>query len=106
MCETAHGPAPAVLRVAMHSCGNGHLGCVNPKHLHWGTHSDNTQDMWRHGTMVAGSRHPGAKLTESDVRAIRRMAGSASESEIGDLFGISGSHAHNIIARKSWKWLP
>ncbi len=29
---------------ATHVCGNGHLSCVNPKHLKWGSASDNMQD--------------------------------------------------------------
>lgn len=29
---------------ATHACGNGHLSCVNPKHLKWGSPSDNSKD--------------------------------------------------------------
>jgi hypothetical protein len=36
--------------MALHSCGNGHLGCVNPKHLYWGDQSDNAKDARRHAT--------------------------------------------------------
>lgn len=31
-----------------HLCGNGHLSCVNPKHLAWGSRSDNVRDMVLH----------------------------------------------------------
>lgn len=60
----AHGPKPSSRHECCHSCGNGHLGCVNPRHLYWGTRSDNVQDMIRHGTMYRGGSRPkhGASL--------------------------------------------
>lgn len=43
-CERAHGEAPAVDSVAMHSCDN--PPCVNPAHLSWGTQQQNIRDSW------------------------------------------------------------
>lgn len=34
--------------VVAHKCGNGHLSCCNPKHLYWGTASDNARDRVLH----------------------------------------------------------
>lgn len=51
MCILAHGLPPSPKHMAIHSCGNGHLSCVNPKHLRWGTGKDNIQDAIRHRTM-------------------------------------------------------
>ena len=51
MCILAHGLPPTPKHMAIHSCGNGHLSCVNPKHLRWGTGKDNIQDAIRHRTM-------------------------------------------------------
>lgn len=34
--------------MALHDCGNGHLGCVTPSHLYWGTAGDNAKDAARH----------------------------------------------------------
>ncbi len=34
--------------VTRHLCGNGHLSCVNPNHLVWGTPGDNISDMVKH----------------------------------------------------------
>lgn len=31
-----------------HLCGNGHLGCCNPRHLRWGTDAENAQDRILH----------------------------------------------------------
>jgi len=33
---------------ATHKCGNGHLSCVNPKHLKWGDPSTNASDAVAH----------------------------------------------------------
>ena len=48
--ERTYGPKPTPSHEACHSCGNGHLGCVNPRHLRWGTRTDNVQDAIIHGT--------------------------------------------------------
>jgi hypothetical protein len=34
--------------VTRHVCGNGHLSCVNPNHLAWGTVGDNVGDAGKH----------------------------------------------------------
>lgn len=31
-----------------HLCGNGHLSCINPTHLAWGTRGDNVSDQQHH----------------------------------------------------------
>lgn len=46
-CERAHGAPPSVDSVAMHSCDN--PPCVNPRHLSWGSQSDNMADMHSKG---------------------------------------------------------
>lgn len=45
MCLMANGlPKTEKKAMALHSCGNGHLGCVNPNHLYWGDAADNGKD--------------------------------------------------------------
>ncbi len=34
--------------VVRHRCGNGHLSCVNPAHLEWGSEQNNRQDAGKH----------------------------------------------------------
>ncbi|TCV66296.1 hypothetical protein [Neorhizobium sp. S3-V5DH] len=34
--------------MALHKCGNGHLGCCTPNHLYWGDGSSNAKDAHRH----------------------------------------------------------
>jgi hypothetical protein len=42
-------PATDPAANVLHACGNGHLGCVNPKHLYLGDKSRNAQDMIKMG---------------------------------------------------------
>lgn len=35
--------------LVVHKCGMGHMSCVNPKHIAWGTASDNARDRVIHG---------------------------------------------------------
>jgi hypothetical protein len=34
--------------VTRHLCGNGHLSCINPAHLEWGSAQDNRRDAGKH----------------------------------------------------------
>jgi hypothetical protein len=49
ICVTVNGD-PGASFVARHLCGNGHLNCVNPKHLVWGTAEQNGRDRWLHAS--------------------------------------------------------
>ena len=105
VCERTHGPAPTPGHEAAHSCGNDHLGCVSPKHLRWATPSENNQDKLSHGTHNRGERHNLAKLTEADVREIRRLRGTASRAEIAERFGVSVATVKGIYSGHTWGWL-
>lgn len=49
MCLHVHKlPKDESKTMALHRCGNGHLGCVNPNHLYWGDQADNNNDARRH----------------------------------------------------------
>jgi hypothetical protein len=56
-------------------------------------------------SVLRGERHPGAKLTEDDVRTIRRMyaVGDMTIQQVADHFGMSKGGTSNIIARRLWK---
>lgn len=105
MCEEAHGPAPDPSMDSAHSCGNGHQGCMNPKHLSWKTRVGNVADAINHGTWNHGERVPSAKLTEEDVRRIRALAGTMLQREIASLFEIEQCQVSRIINRKEWAWV-
>jgi hypothetical protein len=85
MCELAHGAPPTPLHHAAHSCGNGHLACVNPRHLSWKTASENQADTIAHGTCKkkGGTRQ---KLTDEQVAEIRAWRGIKTQKALGELY--------------------
>lgn len=105
MCAVAHGPAPTPSHEAAHSCGKGNHGCCNPRHLSWKTPKENQADRVAHGTAPRGSAHGAAKLTESDVLAMRaeyrpRVNGYA---KVGRKFGVAPSVAARAILGQNWR---
>lgn len=91
-----------------HRCDN--RTCVNPDHLFLGTAKDNMADAARKGRMnwriqsrpglLRGSRHPAAKLTETDVREIR--ASPRSGVDLAERYGVSTNVISRIRRRKIW----
>ena len=104
VCEILYGPSPSPKHEAAHRCGNSR--CCNPKHLRWATPSENQHDKIAHGTLPQGERHHKTKLTETEVRRIRRLRGIMSTRETSMRFAVSESCVKTIQARKSWKYLP
>lgn len=104
VCEAINGPPPTNKHQAAHSCGNGHLGCVNPHHLRWATQKENEADRVIHGTSNRGERHGMAKLKAKDVLLIRKLAASKKVSgrQISARFGVSQATVSDIIHRRSW----
>jgi hypothetical protein len=102
MCEMAHGKPPTLDHEAAHSCGKGHLGCVNPKHLRWATTVENKADMIEHGTRIRGEKCWNAKLTESAVLAIRELAHTTPKPAIAAMFEINTYHVTRIIRGERW----
>lgn len=105
MCILAHGDPPFNNAQAAHGCGKGHLGCVNPKHLRWATPKENSADKKIHGTLLMGASHPGAKLSEIQVRAIRSLAPNFTISDLAEVFGVHAWTISNVIERKTWACL-
>lgn len=78
--------------------------CVNPYHLSWGTESDNARDKIRDGTHNGGSAHHRARLTEADVREIRRRyAAGALQRDLAAEYGISRGHVSGIVRGRFWQ---
>lgn len=101
-CELLNGPQPSGAPVARHLCGINL--CVNPNHLVWGTDKENADDQIWHGTFVRGEKSPFSKLTEDQVREIRKSA--LPHREIAATYGISAPLVSRIKNRKKWGWLP
>jgi hypothetical protein len=109
VCEITNGPPPSPDHEAAHNCGNGHLGCFGAACLEWKTRVENIRDAQRHGTWVHGETHPFAKLTEADVREIRRLKRARRRwgytVEIADRYGVDGNTIRDIWAGRTWAWL-
>lgn len=130
--EFVHGDIPYGMLVC-HSCDNPR--CCNDGHLFLGTHQDNSDDMKTkgrdrpppnmiklhpeyaargdrhssktHPELVAkGEDHPHAKLTEDQVREIRRLhASGVPQNRIADQFPCTKKNINIIVLRKTWRHL-
>lgn len=105
MCEVVHGPQPTPEHEACHSCGRGHEGCMAPRHLRWGTRTENVQDAKLHGTWNHGETVPAAKLTECQIKEIRGLKGIAPQRELGNRYGVGQGTISRIVNRKRWAWM-
>ncbi len=92
MCELAYGPAPIDKPQVAHSCGKGHEGCVNPKHLSWANQFENQQDRRKYGTAVTTRTGNRSKLTAEQIAAIRALKGKQPQLTTAKQFGISHSN--------------
>lgn len=93
-----------------HTCDN--PPCVNPDHLIVGTRQENIDDMRAKGRGCNPPIHRGedqhsAKLSEEDVRAIRKIRAEKSESirKLAKRLGVSACTIKYIQNVKSWGWL-
>ncbi len=72
--------------------------------LEWGTRLENIHDKWRHGTMSRGETQPNAKITEADVREIRRLrAAGAVLRVIAAQFDLSLATTSKIARGLMWR---
>ena len=94
-----------------HKCDN--PGCVNPKHLFLGTYADNANDAKNKGRTRNrphyGITHKLAKLTEDDVREIRRLYRPSPRKPspfggtgLAKRYGVANSLIHRIVKLQSW----
>lgn len=105
ICEKVHGNPPTLKHEAAHSCGMGHLVCVNPKHLRWATRTENQADRLIHGTHNRGEKCGAAKLTEGDVREIRKMLNNGIDyKDIAESFSVNRATIHHIWRGTTWAW--
>ncbi len=104
--EIAKGsPAPADAFI-LHTCHNGHNGCINIRHLYVGDQTQNMADRKAIGRYSVGGDNPSAKLTATDVRTIRerRRRGDTLKAIAVD-YGVHFSTISLIDRRKKWGWL-
>ena len=107
-----YGAIPDGLFV-LHRCDT--PACVNPNHLFLGTKADNNADMVVKGRHVPGGTHCGLgkykrgenhharKLTEDDIRAIRRDREiGMSFGQLSGKYGVAIGHIFRIVNREAW----
>lgn len=104
MCVAVHGAPPTGKHEASHSCGKGHLGCCNPRHLAWKTKVENEADKIIHGTSNRGERNPRAKLTRAEIVEIR-SASNTPRNLLAKKFGVKRGTIMDIRSGRSWGWL-
>lgn len=96
ICELKHGPAPTPKHQAAHSCGKGHEGCVNHRHLRWATRKENEMDKTAHGTR-------GKALTPEAVVEIKALRGAMTGVAIAERYGVHPATISGIFCGKSWR---
>jgi len=104
MCIIAHGNPVDDRLQAAHSCGNGHLACMNPKHLAWKTNEENVQDARKHGTWAHGEQVPQSKLTEQQAREIAALKGKVRQKDLAKKYAVGVGAIAHIHCSATWVW--
>lgn len=96
--ELTHGALPKGEGYVCHTCDN--PACCNPAHLFLGTPAVNSRDMVSKGRARRGEAHYRAKLSDSDLVAIRclRLVGAHTQRELSSVFGVSQSQIHAVLS--------
>ena len=116
--ENFVGPIPPG-KLVCHHCDNGF--CVRPDHLFIGSMSDNILDSVKKGRfksgrafgsrngshtkperMTRGMKHHWAKLTDNQVREIRKLQGKTAVRTLALRFGVHPDSISNIYLGKTW----
>lgn len=106
MCRLAHGEPVEPRTHATHTCGKGDEGCINPRHLEWGTPFKNQQDRVEHGTSNRGERCAAHKLTAAQAAEIfDRLSEGETALDLAPLYGVHPRTVRDIGSGHSWAWL-
>jgi len=99
--------------LVLHSCHNGHLGCVTPWHLKLGTAKDNTADCIAIGRdrsgkkspTITGSRNHNARLTEELVKQIRAeyKLGITTHRKLARKYGVGKTTIQHALYHDNWQ---
>lgn len=107
VCRAWYGAPPPGMFQVRHLDGNPYNN--TPGNLRWGDQSENEYDKVRHGTHGGnrGEKHGSAKLTNEDVREIRRLYadGTLNQYELADQYGVAQSVISQIWTRQLWSHL-
>ena len=99
VCEAFQGGRPEGKEVA-HL--NGDAGDNRPDNLAWKTRAENHADKRGHGTHVQGEAIGWAKLTEADVREIRKLD-HLPTTIVGRMYNVTPASITHIRSGRNWK---
>ena len=92
-------------KVVRHKCDN--RGCVNPDHLEIGTVLDNSRDMVDRGRSARGDKQHLAKLSDADVREIRKRYKRRDPVDGGRAlaceFGVTPQAISYVVKGETWR---
>lgn len=95
------GPCPEGCE-ALHKDGDRTNAKV--ENLRWGTRKENVADAIRHGTATIGAKNSRAKLTETDVRSVRRLRIKGLNSrQIAERFDVTSSTIDNVLKGRTYQ---
>lgn len=95
------GPCPNGMECC-HNDGNPYNNKLN--NLRWDTRKGNFKDRTKHGNTVMGENQHNAKLTEDDIRQIRKRANQGEMYIIiANDYSVTGENISYIARRMSWK---
>ena len=86
--------------IVRHKCDN--RLCINPDHLEAGSLADNARDMVERGRSAKGENHSQVKLTEVQVRKIRKLYKIIPNVKIAKMFGVHRTCIDKINRREHW----
>ncbi len=94
------GPIPRG-KMLLHSCDI--RACVNPAHLRLGTAQENADDKVARSRQPLGERCWNARLSEKDVRYIKRS--TKPSAALARHFGVVPSTITQIRTGRNWNWV-
>ena len=97
ICEKVYGPAPPDHH-ACHSCDN--PPCWNPRHLRWGSPTENAMDAVIRRRRPLGEECARSKLTDELVREI--LTSTESGNSLSRRLGVDKARISRIRTRKAW----
>lgn len=98
------GPKPDGM-VCRHLDGNRQNNRAD--NLKWGTHQENSDDRFRHGTTCMADKHYRATISNETVLQLRAMAlAGVGYPEIAKRFGMNYSTAVDAIVGRTFQYLP
>jgi len=100
--ELTYGKIPKGMFVC-HHCDN--KLCCNPEHLFLGTNRENINDMLKKGRSLKGIKHHSSKLTEKQVKEIRKKydGKKRTASYFAKKFNVGTTCIYSVIHKHTWR---